>query len=32
MSKKERIEYYKRLVERHGLDKVLALFVEVIDG
>jgi hypothetical protein len=32
MSKKEKIELYKRLIERHGLDMVLAFLVDVIDG
>jgi hypothetical protein len=32
MSKKEKIELYKRLFERHGLDMVLAFLVDVIEG
>jgi hypothetical protein len=32
MTKKEKIELYERLIERHGLDMVLAFLVDVIDG
>ena len=31
MTKEERIALYKRLIEAHGIDAVLAFLVEVID-
>jgi hypothetical protein len=32
MTKQERIELYKRMIEAHGVDAVLAFLMDVIDG
>jgi hypothetical protein len=32
MTKQERIELYKRMIEAHGIDVVLEFLMDVIDG